>query len=396
MMKQRDWLAKNEMTISIYIHWPFCKSKCPYCDFNSHVSQEIDIDAWLSAYMIEFKRYEYAFVGKYVRSIFFGGGTPSLMPPKIVAELLKYISSTARVDEETEITLEANPTSSESQNFRSFAESGVNRLSIGIQAFDEKRLKFLGREHNLKEALSAIELASKIFPRFSFDLIYATPEQDVQMWEAELKQAMNFAVDHISLYQLTIEKGTQFFSSYAKGEFKLPDSDLADDLYEMTADILSKKEIYPYEISNYSKIGSESRHNMAYWEYRDYLGIGPGAHSRLSSGRDVEAFYMMHNPTNWLKTNLDGKSAVQNFEILRKEEILTEILMMGLRLSKGISYDNLQKLFGKDFSSLVRGDKLEFLVTNGLIFYDEKHVKLTKTGLKLHQKVMTEMEFNEF
>jgi putative oxygen-independent coproporphyrinogen III oxidase len=384
------------MTISIYIHWPFCKSKCPYCDFNSHVVQEIDIDAWLSAYMIEFKRYEYVFVGKYVRSIFFGGGTPSLMPPKIVSELLKYISSIARVDEETEITLEANPTSSESQNFRSFAASGVNRLSIGVQAFDERRLKFLGREHNLKEALSAIELASNVFPRFSFDLIYATPEQDAQMWEAELKQAMNFAVDHISLYQLTIEKGTQFFSSYVKGEFKLPDSDLADDLYEMTADILSEKKIYPYEISNYSKIGSESRHNMAYWEYRDYLGIGPGAHSRISSGRDVEAFYMMHNPNNWLKTNLDGKSAVQNFEILRKEEILTEILMMGLRLSKGISYDNFQKLFGKDFRSLVRRDKIEFLVKNDLIFYDENHVKLTKTGLKLHQKVMTEIEFNEF
>jgi oxygen-independent coproporphyrinogen-3 oxidase len=358
--------------------------------------QEIDIDAWLSAYMIEFKRYEYVFVGKYVRSIFFGGGTPSLMPPKIVSELLKYISSIARVDEETEITLEANPTSSESQNFRSFAASGVNRLSIGVQAFDERRLKFLGREHNLKEALSAIELASNVFPRFSFDLIYATPEQDAQMWEAELKQAMNFAVDHISLYQLTIEKGTQFFSSYVKGEFKLPDSDLADDLYEMTADILSEKKIYPYEISNYSKIGSESRHNMAYWEYRDYLGIGPGAHSRISSGRDVEAFYMMHNPNNWLKTNLDGKSAVQNFEILRKEEILTEILMMGLRLSKGISYDNFQKLFGKDFRSLVRRDKIEFLVKNDLIFYDENHVKLTKTGLKLHQKVMTEIEFNEF
>ena len=381
------------MAISIYIHWPFCKSKCPYCDFNSHVTRDIDADLWLKAYIAEFQRYEYAFARKYIRSIFFGGGTPSLMPPKIVAKLIEYISNIANIDSDTEITLEANPTSSDAKNFSSFAASGVNRLSIGVQAFDEKRLKFLGREHDLPEALATIELASKIFSRFSFDLIYATPDQNLHMWEAELKQAMNFAADHISLYQLTIEKGTQFFSAYMKGEFKMPDSDIADDLYEITAEILSSKEIYQYEISNYSKKGSESRHNMAYWEYQDYLGIGPGAHSRLSIDGDVQAFYMLYNPTNWLKTNLDGKSAIQNFEILKKEEVLTEILMMGLRLTKGIGYDNFQRLFGKNFQDLVRKDKLEFLVKNDLICYDEHNVKLTKTGFKLHQKVMEEIEF---
>jgi oxygen-independent coproporphyrinogen-3 oxidase len=355
--------------------------------------QQIDEDAWLRAYLAEFKRYEYAFAGKYIRSIFFGGGTPSLMPPKIVAQLLEYISCLAIIDAGTEITLEANPTSSEAEKFKSFAESGVNRLSIGVQAFDEKRLKFLGREHDLPEALSAIEMASRIFPRFSFDLIYATPEQDEKMWEMELKQAMNFAVDHISLYQLTIEKGTKFYSSYKKGAFMLPDSDLADDLYEMTAEILAQKEIYPYEISNYAKLGSESRHNLAYWEYRDYLGIGPGAHSRLSEGAQMITFYMLHSPTSWLAANSSGKSAVQNFEILKSEEVLTEILMMGLRLSKGIKYDNLQKFFGKNLDDLVPIEKLAFLVKNGMIIYDENHVRLTQTGLKLHQKVMENLIF---
>ena len=377
--------------ISIYIHWPFCKSKCPYCDFNSHVAKELNEDSWLRAYKAELDSQLHTFKGKKIRSIFFGGGTPSLMPPHISAFILEYIAKYADLSPDTEITLEANPTSSESKSFKAFRDAGVNRLSIGVQSFDEKRLQFLGREHNLTESLKAIELASKLFPRFSFDMIYATPHQTLDTWKNELKQAINFAADHISLYQLTIEKGTKFYTQHLRGEFEMPNSDLADDLYEVTEDILSPYGLEMYEVSNYAKKGFESQHNLSYWRYQDYIGIGPGAHSRIADHDKMKAFCMIHNPNAWLKANLEGESAMQNSSILTEEELLTEILMMGLRLKDGIDHSNLQKFFGKNFDELIRPEYIKMLVDNNLLSYDTNNIKLTKSGLKLHQAIMRDM-----
>ena len=266
----------------IYIHWPFCKAKCPYCDFNSHVRERIEEDVWRGSYLKELAHFAAMVPGRSVTSIFFGGGTPSLMNPKTAETVIDAVSRHWRVANDIEITLEANPTSVEAGKLRDFRAGGINRVSLGIQALDDRDLKFLGRQHNQTEALAALDLAANTFDRFTFDLIYARPGQTPDSWARELDRAMTFAADHLSLYQLTIETGTVFEQAYARGDFVLPDEDVQAELYEMTAERLGVAGLAPYEISNYAKPGSESRHNLTYWRYGDYVGIGPGAHGRLA------------------------------------------------------------------------------------------------------------------
>ena len=264
--------------VSIYIHWPFCLSLCPYCDFNSHLSDSIDYAMWLHAYQTEIDYFANKIKGKSVRSIFFGGGTPSLMKPDIVAGIIQKIAGLAEISEFTEITMEANPTSYETQKFREFKVAGINRVSIGVQSFQQKGLEILGRKHSVREAICAIESAASLFDKYSFDLIYATPNQDLAQWQGELKFALSLAGGHISLYQLTIEKGTPFYRLFRDGKLPLPSNDIAANMYEWTSRYLQEQNYGRYEISNYATNGQECIHNLCYWNYDEYIGIGPRVH----------------------------------------------------------------------------------------------------------------------
>lgn len=383
--------------ISVYIHWPFCKSKCPYCDFNSHVVNKIAEDDWIEAYVKQIDLLSYLLKNKKVKSIFFGGGTPSLMPVKIVDKIINKLNIISLFDKNIEITLEANPTSSEAEKFIDFASAGINRLSIGVQSFSDERLKFLGREHNSFEALKAIDLAKSIFSRFSFDLIYATKNQTIDDWQKELNYALGIITDHVSLYQLTIEKGTDFYSKYQKGVSLTTSQDEAELMYDLTSKMLSEKGFHRYEISNYAKEGCESRHNLGYWNYSNYLGIGPGAHSRISYADDylkVQAFYNIYNPQNWLKNALNNISVIQGFEILTNESLLTEILMMGLRLQNGILNNSTIPFFGKNVQNLINRRTIDSLFENYLLFYDNDRIKLTDRGMNLHQAIISKITDN--
>lgn len=373
--------------ISLYIHWPFCKSKCPYCDFNSHVRDQINYHDWLNAYLNELNYFSYALSNKYISSIFFGGGTPSLMPGFIISALLDKISAIAVIDQNTEITMEANPTSVEIKNFKDYRLSGVNRISLGIQSLNENDLKFLGREHNKNDALKAINLAREIFPRYSFDLIYARANQTLDDWQKELTEALSYAEDHISLYQLTIEKGTKFFNQYKKGAFTIPDEELAIALYNITSEITTNFGLLPYEISNYAKKGAECRHNLAYWQYDEYLGIGPGAHSRINN----EAIMMIYNPENWLNSVKEKGHAIQQQISLSKNELLDEILLMGLRLKKGIKREKFFEHFQQEPEKLLDPTGLNYLINNGLIILDPQSLRTTNKGLLLLNNIIAKL-----
>ncbi len=287
--------------ISIYIHWPFCLSLCPYCDFNSHVSNSINHTAWLEAYKKELSYFADRIAKRPVRSIFFGGGTPSLMEPTTILGIIAAISDIAIVDKNTEITLEANPTSYELEKFKEFKTAGINRVSIGVQSLRNERLLSLGRKHSAQNALDAIKSAATLFDKYSFDLMYATQNQDLKTWQDELKEAMGFARGHISLYQLTIEKGTPFFRLYKDKKLILPSNDEAADMYEWTNDYLQQNQYKRYEISNYAVSGHECLHNLCYWNYDEYIGIGPGAHSRLHNKDGIVALMMTNKPQAWIK-----------------------------------------------------------------------------------------------
>ncbi len=267
--------------LSFYIHYPFCKSKCPYCDFNSHISSNIDLGAFLKAYFNEIEFFAKNAKNRQISTIFFGGGTPSLMPTYFVDEILRKISKHFQIENHCEITLEANPTSFESAKFQEFKKAGINRLSIGIQALNDEDLKFLGREHSSKEAMQTIENARKIFDNFSFDLIYARPKQNLQNWQKELELALSFDTKHLSLYQLTIEKGTPFFKDFRDKKFEMPSENLSAEFYETTNEIMAQNGFLHYEISNYCKKNFECKHNLIYWRGLDYAGVGAGAHSRI-------------------------------------------------------------------------------------------------------------------
>ena len=370
--------------IAIYIHWPFCLSKCPYCDFNSHVSDSIDIEAWEEAYMKEIESYSYKIQNRNITSIFFGGGTPSLMPAKLVEKIINKLASFGKITTDTEITLEANPTSVEAQKFIAFKSAGINRISIGVQSLRSSDLKFLGREHNVTEALSAIELARKTFDRYSFDLIYARPNQSLKAWQEELKDTMKIAGGHISLYQLTIEKGTPFYKKHSIGDFALPDNDVAADMYNFTNEHLSDHGYNLYEISNYAKPGEECRHNLSYWHYDEYIGIGPGAHSRIQDS-SVKAVMNIHAPSKWLEAVKMTGSGIQKNEPLTKQEIIEEILMMGLRLKAGINDKRLCELTHSLFKDVINQDNLKQYIELGFVDLTNNHLRLTDKGLLMHR-----------
>lgn len=361
----------QDNSLAVYIHWPFCKSKCPYCDFNSHVRDSIEQEKWLKAYKKEIEYFAAKLERRTVTSIFFGGGTPSLMPVETAGTIIDLISHKWAVADDVEITLEANPTSIEADKFRSFKSAGINRVSVGVQALNDSALKFLGREHTASEAMKALEVAGNIFDRFSFDLIYARPQQTIKQWKAELEEALKLARGHMSLYQLTIEKGTAFYSDYKTGKFFMPEQELAASMYELTDEIMEKAGLPSYEVSNYAKIGQESRHNLSYWHYREYLGIGAGAHSRLRTEKGRKAVMMIHNPENWLESVEEKNHGIQSEERIEGEGLLAERLMMGLRKNDGVP------------SKYITGEtkkKIPLLEAEGLVIFDKKSLRATKKG----------------
>lgn len=338
----------------LYIHWPFCEAKCPYCDFNSHVSRQIDHMAWRDSYLAELKRAADETKGRVLNAVFFGGGTPSLMPPETVADIITAIKSHWPTANDLEITLEANPGSVEAGRFAAFRQAGVSRVSMGIQALNDTDLRRLGRLHSTAEALTAFDIARKEFDRVSFDLIYARQNQTLEQWEGELKQALALAIDHLSLYQLTIENGTAFGDRYARGKLRgLPDEDLGADLYSLTQDICGEMGMPAYEVSNHARDGAQSRHNLIYWRYGDYVGIGPGAHGRVTVNGQKWATECYGQPDRWLRGVQVDQAEKPRIALSGKDQA-AEYLLMGLRLKEGIEPERYRALAGKplDFATL--------------------------------------------
>ena len=381
---------KDPLPLSIYIHYPFCKSKCPYCDFNSHIFKEIDEMQFLQGYLNELQYFVPQLKNRQVKTIFFGGGTPSLMPTYFVEKILEKISKIWMVDKNCEVTLEANPTSFEATKFRDFKTAGINRLSMGIQALNDADLKFLGRQHSASEAISTIQTAGQIFDNYSFDLIYSRPNQTLNGWKKELQTAIALSANHLSLYQLTIEKGTKFYGQYLNKEFILPDENLAADLYEMTNKITSDNDLELYEISNYSKAGFECKHNLAYWQSDDYLGIGAGAHSRvyLNDEKQRSAITMLHQPSAWVNAAIEKGVAIQKIEKVSQQELLEELILMGLRLKNGIDNQVFYKHFSKNISEIFELEKLQNLIKNNLIIISQDNIKITNQGLILANSII--------
>ena len=336
----------------VYVHWPFCMAKCPYCDFNSHVHRgAFDEAAYVEAYTREIAHFAAQTQGRTVQSIFFGGGTPSLMHPRSVEAILEAIATHWSVAPNAEITLEANPTSVEAERFRGYRAAGVNRVSLGVQSLREGPLAELGRRHTVDEAIRAVRLAQSIFPRSSFDLIYARPKQTLSDWEDELKEALWLAQGHLSLYQLTIEMGTRYFDLWSNGKLKMPDEELSADFYELTQDLTRDAGLPAYEISNHARPGQESIHNLIYWRYGEYAGIGPGAHGRLLIDGQRHATAMEKLPFEWQKRVSARGHGMATDDILSWEEEGDELLVMGLRLREGIDPRRFATLSGRQISA---------------------------------------------
>ena len=366
----------------LYVHWPFCLSKCPYCDFNSHVRDSVDHERWRKALLAEIDHYAERTPGRTVTSIFFGGGTPSLMEPATAAAVIDRIAQRWPVAPGLEITLEANPSSVEAGRFASLAAAGVNRVSLGVQALDDRSLSFLGRRHNTAEAMAALAVAQRNFGRVSFDLIYARPDQTVDAWRAELARAIEEGTEHLSVYQLTIEEGTKFATLAARGELAIPDEDTQAALFEMTQEILSGAGLSAYEISNHARPGAECRHNLTYWRYGDYVGVGPGAHGRLTVDGQKLATRAHRAPEIWLeRVEAKGHGAHED-EPVSMAERCDELLMMGLRLGEGVSRARLRAELGADIGGLVDAGALARLVVGGFLALDEGRVWATAAGLQ--------------
>ncbi|WP_341899257.1 radical SAM family heme chaperone HemW [Ferrovibrio terrae] len=366
----------------LYVHWPFCVSKCPYCDFNSHVRERVDAVRWQAAYLTEMAQYAAAGVGRgeTITSVFFGGGTPSLMPPETAAAILEAARGHWAFAEDVEITLEANPNSAEAGKFAAFAAAGINRLSIGVQSFDEAVLKFLGRAHDSGEARRAIEAAAKAVPRYSFDLIYARPEQTAESWRAELGDALILAGDHLSLYTLTIEPNTGFAGAVARGVLQPMPSDDQAALYDLTQEILEQAGMPAYEISNHARPGGESRHNLVYWRSGSYLGLGPGAHMRLQQPGGWRAVQNRRKPEAWLEqvdSEGHGRESETPVDAVARAE---EALMMGLRLREGVYAQNFHAATGLDLESFVPAARSAPLEAAGLLQRSPARIVATTEG----------------
>ncbi len=373
--------------LALYIHWPFCVSKCPYCDFNSHVRETVDHDAWRAALLADMAYEASLTPGRHLTSIFFGGGTPSLMPPSTVAALIDAAAQHWGFSDNIEITLEANPSSVEAARFADLAAAGVNRVSLGLQSLDDAALAFLGRAHSVAESLDALAIAQRHFGRVNIDLIYARPDQTAADWEAELQQALSFGTDHMSLYQLTIEAGTRFETLVRTGQFIPADDDDAATLYELTQDMTSAAGIPAYEISNHACAGNESRHNLSYWRYDDYIGIGPGAH-----GRRLNFATQRHKkPENFISAverNLQGLASEDHLD---PESRATESLLMGLRLAEGISLDRLSDRTGIAAEQLLDHIAVDKIAQLGLIRRDGDHVTVTPQGMPLLDAILPQI-----
>lgn len=371
----------------LYIHWPFCQAKCPYCDFNSHVVAQIDQKAWQTAYLSEIERIGSETEGRVLRSVFFGGGTPSLMDPDVVDAILTKVRATWPIANNIEVTLEANPTSVEAGRFAGYREAGINRVSMGIQALNDADLKALGRLHNANEAMQAFDIARDIFDRVSFDLIYARQDQSVSAWEAELRQALGLAVDHLSLYQLTIEDGTAFGDRYAAGKLRgLPDEDAAADMYAVTQDVCGEAGFSAYEVSNHARPGCESVHNKIYWKYGDYAGIGPGAHGRLTLGGTRFATEAPLAPMAWLSQVHKTGNGDSNREELHRADQFVEFLLMGMRLREGVMLSRFPEIMSETYTR-----KINTLRDLDLVESDSGMLRLTEHGSPVLNAVLREI-----
>ena len=366
---------------ALYVHWPFCVSKCPYCDFNSHVRETIDQDAWRKALLTDLAYEARLLPGRTLGSIFFGGGTPSLMPPATVAALIEAAGRYWPLADDVEITLEANPSSVEADRFADLRAAGINRVSLGVQAFDDERLAFLGRAHSAGEGLDAIATAQRNFARVSFDLIYALPGDTEQQWSSDLDRAIGLGTEHLSLYQLTIEPGTRFAAMAAKGTLTPLDADHAGGLFELTQARTAAAGIPAYEISNHARPGAESRHNLTYWRYGDYAGIGPGAHGR----RDGRATLRHRKPENWLTAISRNNHGIELEEALTDSERATEALVMGLRLAEGLDVQ------GSGLEPFVNRNAIARLAEQGLLVRDGTRIAATSAGMLLLDAILREI-----
>lgn len=377
-----DW---QEGGFALYIHWPFCKAKCPYCDFNSHVRARIDQDEWQGAYLAELDRAAEETGGRILRSVFFGGGTPSLMDPAVTGAILDRVARHWRLANDLEVTLEANPTSVEAGRFAGYQQAGVNRVSLGLQALNDTDLKRLGRQHSAAEGLAALDLARSIFNRTSCDLIYARQDQALPAWEAELRSVLRRGPDHISLYQLTIEEGTAFARLFDAGKLAgLPDEDLAADMYELTAGVCAEHGLHDYEVSNYAREGAESRHNLVYWRMGDYLGVGPGAHGRLTLGGTRYATGTPRSPELWLETVRQGRGELPRETIPRASQAV-EYMMMSLRLTEGMSLARYTALNGAPPQAM------QDLTEAGMIRIENGRLAATPRGRLLLNRLVLEL-----
>jgi oxygen-independent coproporphyrinogen-3 oxidase len=375
--------------LALYVHWPFCVSKCPYCDFNSHVRSNIDQDTWREALLTDLTHEARLLPGRTLTSIFFGGGTPSLMEPATVAAIIEAAADHWALAKNIEITLEANPNSVEAARFADLAAAGVNRLSLGLQSFNDEALAFLGRAHSAQEGWKALEVAQKNFRRVSFDLIYALPGDTEESWSATLAQALSLGTSHLSLYQLTIEPGTRFATMVAKHDFEPLESDAAAALYELTDEMTASAGMPAYEISNHARVGQESRHNLTYWRYGAYSGVGPGAHGRRTGMRTVRH----RKPENFLSGIQRNGHGISEEAPLLAIESADEALVMGLRLREGIDAEAIARRF--DLGAIVDWSKIDRLVASGHLARDGTRIATTATGRLLLDRILAEVALPE-
>lgn len=378
-----DW---KEGGFGLYIHWPFCAAKCPYCDFNSHVAATIDMESWARAYLAELDRVAEETPERVLNSVYFGGGTPSLMDPTVVGDILEKVSARWTLANDIEVTLEANPSSVEANRFMGYQRAGVNRVSLGVQALDDSDLKRLGRLHNLHEALQALEIAKNTFSRVNFDLIYARQDQSLENWRAELSRALSFDPDHLSLYQLTIEDGTAFGDRFKRGKLAgLPVEDVAADMYFLTQELCDAAGLPAYEVSNHAKIGQESRHNLIYWRGGDYLGIGPGAHGRITLGAQRFATWTPLGPSDWLQQVSGAGTGEAGREALSASDHAGEYLMMSLRTTEGTDMARFQRLSGAPLPV----DKIKEFQQLGLVTTNDVHLRASPAGRAVLNGIIT-------
>ena len=374
--------------ISIYFHWPFCESKCPYCDFNSHVRKEINHRQWLLGYLKNIENWKKKLPHSKIQSVYFGGGTPSLMNPKSISIILEKLYKNFLLSDDIEISLEANPSTVEKRKFKDFSTIGVNRISIGVQSFNDNDLKRLGRKHSANDAIKAIDIAKSSFYNVNFDLIYGRQFQNLSEWEKELEFALSLESQHLSLYQLTIEKGTAFKNLYNAGKLEgLPSQELSRSFFITTNKLCKKKNFNSYEISNFAKNKFECVHNLNYWRCGNFIGIGPGAHGRFEYKRSRFSYKNIMNPESWLEKSLTSKNPIQKLKEISRLEQFEELIMMGLRTSEGINLNNIEKK--TDIS--LNMDKLDYLKKSKFISLKNKNLHLLTKGKLVLNKIVNEL-----